>query len=244
MPTPDELAAFLAGHRVVAFDLDGVIVDSNELKVGCLRDALADFPADLVEGFAGTFRATFGRSRREHFAAFRAEWLGLAAAGADFEAFYGRYAGGYAALLAERYRSAPLCAHAGELIGELAGGGVPLYVATGTLTPEAVAVLGHHGLAGCFRGVLGGEEHKAARLAAIVAETGAAGPDAVLAGDARQDALAAGAAGTGFLLVTRYGFHPPEQVLAGGAHRGCWLAETLDPRATVRRAGDMLTRAA
>ena len=243
MPAPDELAAFLARHPVAAFDLDGVIANSNELKVACIRDALSSFPADLVEEFVVSFRATFGRSRREHFAAFYAEQLGLTGAGADFDAFYEKYAGAYADLLAERYLGAPLCAHAGELIPEVAAAGVPLYLVTGTLTAEAVAVLRHHGLSGWFRGVLGGEQHKAARLTAILSETGAAGPDVVLVGDARQDALAADAAGTGFLLVTRYGFYPPGRVLADGAARDAWLVETLHPRAAVRRAADVIARA-
>ncbi|MBT2406345.1 MULTISPECIES: HAD family hydrolase [unclassified Streptomyces] len=219
----------LAGYPVVVFDLDGVIVDSNELKADCVREVFAGFPGELVEGFVAEFRRTFGRSRRAHFAAFHSGGMERGLAGPDFEEFYERYAGAYAALLAERYPRAPLCAHAERLVTALSARGVPLHVATGTLTAEAVGVLGGAGLLGAFRSVLGGEEPKSRRLAQILARAGADPREAVLIGDSRQDALAADEAGTDFLLVTRYGFFPPEQVLHDRPGRAARTVTDLDP---------------
>ncbi|MFE7660969.1 HAD family hydrolase [Streptomyces celluloflavus] len=235
-PVPLEEA--LADHTAVVFDLDGVLVDSNELKVDCVRDALAAFGPELVDPFVDEFRRTFGRTRREHFLAFHRDYLGGRNTGRDedFEPFYARYAGDYAALLGERYAKAPLCAHADRLVPALAARGVPLYVATGTLTPEAERLLGWHGLLDAFRGVLGGEEPKARRLSGVVAGTGAAPHRTVLLGDSRQDLLAAGAAGTAFVLVTGYGFFPPGEILggpSGPAGKEVAVAAGLDPRGLV-----------
>ncbi|MFD3694694.1 HAD family hydrolase [Streptomyces sp. NPDC058646] len=234
MPGSERLLDVLAGHPVVVFDLDGVIVDSNELKVDCVREVFAQYPPELVEEFAAEFRRTFGRSRRAHFAAFHAAAAERGLAGPDAPEFHDRYAGAYAALLAQRYRRAPLCAHAAELIAELSARGLPLHVATGTLTAEAVGVLEAGGLLGAFDSVLGGEEPKSRRLEQILSRGGAAPEQAVLVGDSRQDVLAADAAGTDFVLVTRYGFFPPEQVLHDRPGRSARFVTDLDPRGPVR----------
>ncbi|KAF0647316.1 MULTISPECIES: HAD family hydrolase [Streptomyces] len=232
----DRLLGWLAGHETVAFDLDGVLVDSNEVKVACMRAALADFGPVVVEDFLEEFRRTFGRSRREHFAAFHRGRLGGDGEGPEFEEFLARYATGYAELLAERYRTAPLCAGAGELVRELAGRGADLHVATGTLTSEAQKVLADHGLLSAFRSVLGGELPKAKRLADILRSTGSAPHRTVLVGDARQDLLAASEAGTGFLFVERYAFLGAGDVLAGAAAGRSRLVWDLTPDGEVRHA--------
>ncbi|MFD0655240.1 HAD family hydrolase [Streptomyces malaysiensis] len=72
----ERLDRTLAAHRLVVFDLDGVLVDSNELKVECVREALAEFGPELVDPCVHEFRRTFGRSRREHFLAFHQDHLG------------------------------------------------------------------------------------------------------------------------------------------------------------------------
>lgn len=231
----NHLAGFLAEYPIVVFDLDGVIVDSNELKVDCVRAAFDDFPKELVDEFDVEFRHTFGRSRREHFAAFHRTSVERGLADEDFDAFYAHYAGGYASLLAERYPQAPLCAHADRLISALSAPGILLYVATGTLTAEAVQVLERGGLLGSFYAVLGGEEPKAARLSEILARNGVDGSDVVLVGDSRQDVLAADEAGVDFLLATGYGLLPPEQVLCGRHGRGDRIVTDLDPNAPVRQ---------
>jgi phosphoglycolate phosphatase-like HAD superfamily hydrolase len=236
MPTAhDRFEDVLGAYQVVVLDLDGVIVDSNELKVDCVRAAFADHPGDLVEDFTAEFRRTFGRSRREHFAAFHHVGAERGLVGPDFEAYYERYAGAYAALLAERYPRVPLCAHAERLVTSLSARGVSLHVATGTLTAEAVGVLEGNGLLGAFDSVLGGEQRKSLWLAQILARTGAGAAEAVLVGDSRQDALAADEADVDFVLVTRYSFFPPEQVLHDRPGRTARLVADLNPESPVRQ---------
>lgn len=230
----ERLADVLARYPVVVFDLDGVLVDSNELKVECVRAAFDGFPGDLVERFTDEFRLTFGRSRREHFAAFHRMSVELGLAEPDFEAFYDQYAGAYADELAHRYPGAPLCAHAAETVQSLADRDIPIYVATGTLSDEAVKMLDAGGLLSAFRAVLGGEEPKSRRLAEVLRQAGVGARDVVLVGDSRQDVLAADDLGIDFLLVTRYGFFPPEQVLHDRSGRPARIVTDLNPNAAVR----------
>ena len=72
----ERLEQALAADRLVVFDLDGVVVDSNELKVECMREALAEFGTELVDPYIHEFRRTFGRTRREHFLSFHRYHLG------------------------------------------------------------------------------------------------------------------------------------------------------------------------
>jgi phosphoglycolate phosphatase len=196
---PDTLIGFLSGYSTVVFDLDGVIVDTNELKTDCLRTALADLDQAVVAGFVAEFRKTFGRSRRLHFSALYHAHLGR---DGDFDEFYARYAGRYAERLADLYPRAALCSGARDLIAALARSGVPMTVATGTPTSEAVRVLGAHDLDTYFEAVLGGERPKHERIQEVA--RGAT----VLVGDSAQDRVAAGRAGADFVFAAGYAMDP------------------------------------
>jgi phosphoglycolate phosphatase len=217
MSKPNVLVDFLASFEVAVWDFDGVILDSNALKVQCMRSALTDFDAEIVDRFLGEFRRTFGRSRREHFDALHREYLGLRG---EFEAFYEHYAGRYAKLLADSYSEAPLCAHAAELIEALTGEGSALFVVSGTLSAEADRMLTSKGLRMHFRAVLGGERTKLERIDSILAITGAPRTGVVLIGDSRQDLAAAQSAGISCLFVERYSFFTVRQIVADQAAGG------------------------
>lgn len=196
---PEVLADLLAGYPMVAFDLDGVLADSNELKVRCLRAALADLPAPVTAGFVEEFRATFGRTRREHFRSLHGVHLGRTG---GFEDFYAVYAGRYADLLAVGYPRVAPCRGAGLLLAALAARAVPMAVTTGTATVEAERVLAALGLRSYFRAVLGGERPKHERLADVAAGR------AVLVGDSAPDRLAATRVGTDFVFAAEYAMDP------------------------------------
>ncbi|TDC83977.1 HAD family hydrolase [Micromonospora sp. KC606] len=215
------LIDLLAGYDTVVFDLDGVVVDSNELKIAALTKALADLDPNVVRPFLDQFRCTFGRTRREHFASLYAEHLGRTG---DFDRFYRTYAGRYAALLAEIYPTAPLCRGASAMLHGLAVRGVPMAVATGTATTEAEQVLTVNGLRPYLGQVLGGERPKHERLREIP------GARKVLVGDSSQDRASALRAKTGFVFVTRYALDPRgvRELPADAAESHFW-AEDLTP---------------
>jgi phosphoglycolate phosphatase-like HAD superfamily hydrolase len=223
----------LSARRLVFFDLDGVLVDSNELKVDCLRQSLADLPADVVDAFAVEFKLTFGRSRREHFAALYRDHLGFHDQGAAFETFYDRYAGAYASLLVTRYVESEVCEHAPRLLRSLAGKGVAMWVVTGTVGTEAEHVLSAAGLRGLFDAVRGGEQPKARHIASGLLHEGIAPADAVLIGDSRHDRLAADEAGIDFLFVPRYAINDIQEVFGDEGSRSGMYVPDLDPDARV-----------
>lgn len=62
----------LSEYEVYIFDCDGVILDSNHLKIEAMKNALeAHFSAqDLTEACVDYFRHNFGKSRFHHVAHF------------------------------------------------------------------------------------------------------------------------------------------------------------------------------
>ena len=59
-------------ERIHLFDCDGVLLDSNNLKVEALADALFTVGAskEFIDLAIKTFRQNFGKSRLKHFKAF------------------------------------------------------------------------------------------------------------------------------------------------------------------------------
>jgi phosphoglycolate phosphatase-like HAD superfamily hydrolase len=214
MPEPEpvtDLCGCLAQFDVVIFDLDGVVLDSNELKVACMQATLAEFEPAVAAAFLAEFRRTFGRSRLEHFRSLYENHLRRAG---GFEQFYEVYAGKYARQLARRYPKAPMCEHARELLLGLVERRARLCVVTGTPSDEAEHVLSEHGVRSCFDAVLGGEQGKVERIAQVLGLYDVGASQVVLIGDAPHDRAAAAAAGIAFVFVERYALWSREEVMA------------------------------
>ncbi len=225
---PDQtLLSLLRGRESVHFDLDGVLLDSNELKVRCMVDAIAGLGPQVVAPFVAEFRQSFGRSRREHFRRLYAHHLGGDELG--WEDFYAIYGGAYGALVRARYADAPLCAWAAPLVRSLAAAGVPMTVVTGTPTAEAVAVLRTHGLDAAFAAVLGGEQPKPVRLREALDLTGSSRAGAVLIGDSLADMQAADQTRVAAIFVERYSLDPQVASFAGTRGEPVLVARDLDP---------------
>lgn len=226
------LFELLHARESVHFDLDGVLLDSNELKVRCMIDAIAGLGPQIVAPFVAEFRVSFGRSRFEHFRRLYAHYLGGDERG--WEDFYAMYGGAYGALVRARYGSAPLCARAASLLWALAEREVPMTVVTGTPTAEAVAVLRSHGLDGAFAAILGGEQHKAVRVREALALTGSSREGAVLVGDSLADLQAANQNGVRAVFVERYSLDPSVAELAIARGERVSVVRDLDPAGVVR----------
>jgi phosphoglycolate phosphatase len=195
------LLPFLAQFDLILFDLDGVILDSNRLKVETMREVLHPYDGPAADSFMESFRTNFGRSRREHFLAFHGEYL-LRHHG--FEQFYQEAGGRYADLLRARYAAAPLCDDAAQVIRELNMRGTATHVVTGTMTGEARAVLEAKGLASEFQSVLGSPASKLENARNILSRPEAARAKAILIGDATEDARVAGHCSIRFLFAEKY----------------------------------------
>jgi len=227
------LIELLGSRESVHFDLDGVLLDSNELKVRCMVDAIASLGPQVVAAFVDEFRVSFGRSRFEHFRRLYAHHLAGDEPG--WEDFYAIYGGAYGALVRARYGDAPLCAHAVSLLFRLAELDVPMTVVTGTPTAEARAVLRAHGLDGAFAAILGGEQHKAVRVREALALTGSSREGAAVVGDSLADLAAANQNRVAAVFVERYSLDPEVAVLAMARGEQVVIATDLDPRGVVSR---------
>jgi phosphoglycolate phosphatase len=236
------LIELLRSRESVHFDLDGVLLDSNELKVRCMIDAIASLGPQVVAPFVDEFRVSFGRSRREHFRRLYAHHLGGDERG--WEDFYAIYGGAYGALVRARYAAAPLCAHAATLVRSLAAATVPLTVVTGTPTAEAVAVLRAHGLEGAFAAILGGEQHKAVRVREALALTGSSRAGAIVVGDSLADLAAANQNRVAAVFVERYSLDPQVARLALARGERVSVVRDLDPAGVVGEAAPVADLAA
>jgi phosphoglycolate phosphatase len=199
--------------RLVVFDCDGTLVDSQATIVAC---AQAAFRAEgLPVPTAGAIRRIVGLSLVEAVLELMAE--------PDPSAV---------PRLAERYRAAflehraspgfdePLFPGALELLEALLARGHVLGVATGKAMRGLRLVLERHGLERHFTTLQTADRHPSkphpAMLEAAMAEVGAAPAATALVGDTTYDILMARAAGA-LPVGVAWGNHPPAELTAAGA---------------------------
>ncbi|MCA0873839.1 HAD-IA family hydrolase [Seohaeicola saemankumensis] len=200
--------------RLVLFDVDGTLVDSQASILTAMGDAFAALtlpapPRDAVLGIVGlsldegiarlapeAAQATRDRLVAAYKEAFHANRLMMGAGSAPF------YPGARAALDA--------LAQVPEIL---------LGVATGKSRRGLDALIEAHGLQGCFVTCQVADHHPSkphpSMVLTALAETGVAAADAVLIGDTSFDMDMAAAAGVGGIGVS-WGYHP---VSALGAAR-------------------------
>ena len=185
------------------FDCDGVLLDSNEMKVACFREAVeaAGFTAGDVERFSAFQRANFGTSRFRLFDTLLG-WQLERRPPVDRDSLV--------ALYAERLRQLYVAAAATPamraVVGELSER-MPAYVVSGSDEAELREVLATRGDAALFRLILGSPCTKVENLLTIFARPELAGiPQGaiIFVGDAEADWEAARETGCGFVYMDRF----------------------------------------
>lgn len=202
--------------KLVLFDCDGTLVDSQHVIVAAMTRAFARAdltlpPREAVLGIVGLSLVEAMRRLGEDDPRFPAERL------AEL------YREAFRELRAEQDFSEPLFPGVRGVIDKLAArDDVVLGIATGKSQRGVAAVLSHHGLEGLFSTIQTADDapskpHPAMVLQAMAA-TGAEPMDTVLIGDTSFDMVMARAAGARAIGVT-WGYHTTELLRQSGAER-------------------------
>jgi phosphoglycolate phosphatase len=201
--------------RLIVFDVDGTLVDSQHAILSAVAAAFAKH--GLPEPDPGAVRRHVGLSVEETMAGLvpgSAGDLQSRLAGAFRQAaFAQRRAAGY---------SEPLYPGIRELLGELAHPAVFFGIATGKARRGLDYTLASHGIADLFHtlqtaDVNPGKPNPAMLLNAMAA-VGARASETVLVGDTSFDMTMAANAGISAVGVG-WGYHPTQDLRAAGAHR-------------------------
>ncbi len=181
------------GH--VAFDFDGTLVRSNQIKRDCFHETLADVSgggAILDDLFASGYSG-------DRFALFREVVRRL---GPDCVSNPDELAAGYGRLCRERIAAAPEVPGAGAALARLAAGGARLFLISATPQQALDEVVADRGLTGFFDLVLGAPTGKTAHLGRVIETCGIDAADLVMVGDGHDDQAAARDVGCRFVAVT------------------------------------------
>lgn len=189
----------MSSFDVLIFDCDGVIFDSNELKLQAMEDSLrlARFPEEKIPLAISHFRDNFGLSRYRHVRYFVEELAKypLEKSRLTEEMVLGHYATRCRSL----YATATLSDGLIELLDEV---DCELYVASGSDQEELRSVMVARGLSEYFSGVYGSPEPKSAIVEGIAARYER--DKVLMIGDAKSDLDAATEAGTPFVFFAPF----------------------------------------
>src|SRR5262245_30408459 len=184
--------------RLVLFDFDGTLVDSNARKRACMRATVADLPG----GPAALEKARrLGGDRYILFAEVARQLDPSGEPGAI--ARRGRaLAAAYTRCCARAIAAAPERRGARAALAALKARGIRIWLNSATPHRDLVAIVRGRGLLPFLDGVLGGPASKVANLRRALAAERVAPRRALLVGDGEDDREAARALGTFFVAIT------------------------------------------
>ncbi len=180
--------------RAVAFDFDGVILESGPIKQQAFLDLFADRP-DLQPAILAHHRRHLGISRFDKLAWIHRELLGRPLS-ADELAAAGRR---YSALVLDQVLTCPLVDGAEDLLRSLAPR-LPCFVVSATPQEELELIVDRRGLGDYFRELRGAPGAKADILGELMRRYRLEAPELLMVGDGRSDYEAARQAEVPFVL--------------------------------------------
>lgn len=178
----------------VFFDFDGVIVESNEVKIEAFRRMYEPYGAAVVERVVVEHLRQEGVSRVVKLRRFHAEFLGIELDGDGLA----ELAQAYSAMVEDVVVGCNGVPGAVEAL-EAWAGHCPLYVVSGTPQEELRRIAERRGLSGYFRTVYGSPRVKTDIVGTELAEIGVVPGRTLFVGDSTTDYDCAQAVGTHFL---------------------------------------------
>ncbi len=199
--------------RLIVFDCDGTLVDSQHVIVAAAERAF--LAQGLVPPAAAAVHAVIGLSLELAIASWRPD-----AEAAERTRLVAGYRTAWRALRDEGSLGEQLFPGALATLRELDRQGRLLGIATGKTRPGLLNVLDHHGLTPLFVTLQTADRHPSkphpGMLEAAMDETGSAPAETLMVGDTSFDVAMARAAGVRAIGVA-WGYHPVESLVEAGA---------------------------
>ncbi len=189
--------------RAAAFDFDGVILESSDIKTRAFAELFSDHP-EQVEEIVALHLDNEGVSRYEKFRRIGEEILGRPFGQAQMEELGQRFS----AIVWEQMVGCPFVPGATELL-QSRSAQLALFVASGTPEEELLRLAAERGIANYFTGIYGTPPTKAEILERILAERELDPGELLFVGDADTDIDGARAAGVPFVGRVREGAPNP-----------------------------------
>jgi phosphoglycolate phosphatase-like HAD superfamily hydrolase len=176
----------LPSYNVYIFDCDGVILDSNQLKINAMENALIKFfgSNNKIDDCIEYFKKNFGTSRFHHVEFFVNNIFMLS--GSEKEDAYEKILLNYSAQCRSLYLLAELTPGVLEFITKLKG---KVYIASGSEQNELRAVFKERNLEIYFQDIYGSPTTKVELVAKILQESNS--NKALMFGDALSDMYSA-----------------------------------------------------
>jgi HAD superfamily hydrolase (TIGR01549 family) len=182
----------------IIFDCDGVIFDSNELKVKAFKNTLSPYPSDKIEAFINYHQKNAGVSRYVKFRAFLTEFIHQPFDIKEYEKLLTIYGKECQRL----YQKAPLTQGCRATLKMLSAA-IPLYIASGSDETELQTIFKQRNLTQYFRKIFGSPKTKTECVQAALNDLGT-NKAVVMVGDAKSDWQAAQKNNIQFIFMSQY----------------------------------------
>jgi phosphoglycolate phosphatase-like HAD superfamily hydrolase len=185
----------------VFFDVDGVLIDSVDIKGDCFVRVFSDFPDKSVQ-IRDFHEKNGGVNREDKIRAITKEVIGKYVSDAEVD----KRVKEYESLVVNQVILAPEIPGAGLALTKLKGR-MPLFATSATPQDELERILSARGDEHFFSEIFGWPLTKKAAITSVLEKYSLNSLESVLIGDSIQDFEAARAAGVRFILVTGQSNH-------------------------------------
>ena len=185
----------LAKYEFAIFDCDGVIFDSNDLKINAFRSTLVRYPIDLVDTFIKYHKDNGGISRYVKFRYFFQEILKID----NFTSYYDLAVSQYAEIVKKELLKVDFIPGFEDFMGNIKSHLMPAYVVSGGDESELQEVFAIRGI-DYFDNIFGSPETKMNNTGKVINKVGQT-KKGIFFGDAQQDYLVAKAFNLDFVFV-------------------------------------------